>query len=111
MWNKDNLGKLGRRVRQSLLQELGNIPSVNQAFAHLHNRVVHRRKLKRLFQRATRTALGRAHTSTKMNTLRFASQRLARSTSGPDPKFYQLVLVTYPTQSPSFVICAQLFEI
>ena len=60
----------------------------------------------------TRTALGRAHTSARLNGLRFVSHREAGSGSRPFPKSNQLVLVTYPTRPPTFVrILPQLFEI
>ena len=52
----------------------------------------------------TGRALGRTHTSARLNSLRFVSQWWAGSWSRPEPKSSQLVLVTYLTHPPSFVI-------
>ena len=59
----------------------------------------------------TRKALGRVHTSTRLNSLHFVSQWSVGSSSRPEPKSNRLVLVTDSTHPPSFVItCPQIFE-
>ena len=55
-------------------------------------------------QKQTRTTLGRAQTSIKLNSLPFVSHCYAGSGLGHEPKSDPLVLVTYPTHPPSFVI-------
>ena len=60
----------------------------------------------------TTTALGRAHSSTRLNSLRFASHRSTGSGSVPQPKCNNFVLVTHPTCPQTFVrIRPQLFEV
>ena len=51
-----------------------------------------------IYRDKTRMALGRAHTSARLNSLRFMSLRYTGSASGPEPQSTRLVLVTHPPQ-------------
>ena len=59
----------------------------------------------------TRTALRRAHTFTRLNSLYFVTHWKAGFASIPETSSNWLVLLTYPTHPPSFVItCPLRFE-
>ena len=59
----------------------------------------------------TGMALGRAHTSARLNSLDFVAHRKAGSASGPEPKSNRLVRVTYLNHPPSKITCPRHFEI
>ena len=51
------------------------------------------------------------HTSTRLNSLHLVFHWWAGSASGPEPKSNQLVLVTYPTLPPSFVMPSHIHDL